>query len=366
MKQLITFICALLLAEACQSSRDGNFSGIYTINAAAAIDTSAEVMSLKKLSQSIKIVPLETTEASLIKSVNDILLYKDNIIILNGGKCSVFSKEGKFLTDIGQKGNGPQEYLMIENIFVGNDTIYLYDSYKNQIYKFTLDNKYISSFKIDSTLSDFRGIAMIGESDFVVFTPDKGFPTTHKFLTFFNTAGELKDSLLRVSKLSQPANINWYFKEGTFVQNEKELRYKDVFNDTIYTIETNAGKYLTTPKYIFNLGKYKAVENARERVKQSFFAPKMYDPFSEMAKIELLGENSRYLFFLANGQRQYFFDKEENQLHKWIFTLPGYEQECKEDPTFFIPLLIDQSGNLLGVMRGKEENDNPQIVIAKF
>lgn len=366
MKQFIYFIGALLVISACQSPQNGAYSGIYTIHAEEAIDSSGEAISLKKIAKSILMIPLETSPTSLLKSVDEITLYKDYMIIVNGGKCSIFNKDGKFITDIGQKGNGPQEYLNVDNAFVKNDTIYLFDSYKGRIHKFTPDNKYISHFDIPSTLKGFRGIVMVGSDEFMAFSPDKGYTHKQKMLTFFNTTGVISDSLLRVSKLSQPSDVNWYFKECTFTQNGAELRYKDVFNDTIYTVENKGGKYAISPKYIFDLGKYKAVVDAREKVSKSFFSAKVYAPFSEMAKIELLGENDKFLFFLANDQRQYFFDKAENKLHKWNLTIPGYETNCLEDATFFTPLQIDKSGNLLGVMKSNDENDNPVVVIAKL
>lgn len=64
---------------------------------------------------SVKYIPLETTEESLISSIAALEIMDDRYYILNGTYTSIliFDKEGKFLHGIYTQGNGPKEYIRI-------------------------------------------------------------------------------------------------------------------------------------------------------------------------------------------------------------------------------------------------------------
>jgi hypothetical protein len=94
---------------------------------------------------SIKLVPLETKEESLIAQI-DKLYYTDDYIIIFDQKTMnifLFGADGKFIRKIGSKGNGPDEYSFFNDIqFSQTDSaIYAHERLLNRIYKYDLFGK---------------------------------------------------------------------------------------------------------------------------------------------------------------------------------------------------------------------------------
>lgn len=97
-----------------------------------------------------KFIPLETKDECLLATLVDVQFYKDKIFILDGyqkGQVMVFSLEGKFITRIGQTGDGPGDYLMPQKIHIDaqRNRITIVDIRLNRLIHYRLDDfKYIS------------------------------------------------------------------------------------------------------------------------------------------------------------------------------------------------------------------------------
>lgn len=321
-------------------------------------------MILENFAEKVIKIPLQSTDESLLDDITDIVPYKEYLLVLNGDKCSLFKQNGQFIAHLGNKGNGPQEYLRIEEAFAQNDTIYLYDSSKNRIHLFNLQGKYVNSTILQEDMRHSRGTAMLPDGQIAFYLPDKGINSSWRILTIFDRCGTIKDSIVMESKLSSISPINWYFKECSFTEYDGRIRYKYTFNDTIYNLHKHKGKFHTQPAYIFALGDAKAIENAREEVARTMMQPKMFDPFKKMVKIELIGESDKYLFFAAKNRKEYFYNKETGEVHKYKLFPKGLEEKCTTDTKFFVPLKLSSNGILWCVMQSGNDNDNPIIIKA--
>lgn len=348
MKKLL-FLCIVAVLCSCSSSD----TTVKTINAEQVAEKNAEIGTLVDLAERVEEIPLESCGGAMLDNISDIVPYKNLLLILNGGKCSLFNKEGNFISHLGTKGNGPQEYLYIEDAFARNDTIYLYDSSKNRILLFNQQGAYIKSVEFKENMGHSRGTAMLPNGQFAFYLPDKGEHPTWRTLTIFDASGAVVDSIARDSKLSRFSNINWYFKEGSFTEYKDVVNFKYTFNDTIYRLVDIKGKLHAQPAYVFALGSAAAIENAREEVIKTMMQPKMFDPFKTMAKIELLGESSKYLFFKINGERGYFYNKYSGEL-------------CKYNPEPYMPFKLDSGGSLWCVKASENGDNNPIIVRAEI
>lgn len=67
---------------------------------------------------SIELIPLETDSEHLVGGVTDLAIAGDSYIVMDLINNNIFrySADGKFLGCIGQKGNGPEEYIRINDI----------------------------------------------------------------------------------------------------------------------------------------------------------------------------------------------------------------------------------------------------------
>ena len=349
-------VCSAMIFAGC--SGNGSSKGeLLRITAGEAIGKEGTNIMLEELSEKVLEIPLETSDISLLDDISNIVPCKDHLLVLNGGKCSLFKEDGCFVAHLGNKGNGPQEYLYIEDAFVLKDTVYLYDSSKNKIYCFNFKGEYIRSNELQINLRHSRGAAMLPSGDIAFYLPDKGMSKEWRALTIMDTSGNLKDSIVMASKLASLSNINWYFKECSFVGDGKWVRFKYMFNDTVYNIIQSKGKYEIVPAYVFELGNYKAIENAREEVVRTMMQPKMFNPFQVMAKTELLGENKNLLFFMANGHRGYFFKKKTGEVLKYNISGSG---NAESDDTFKL-YFLDNNSILWGSIQ-KNVVSNPVIL----
>lgn len=78
---------------------------------------------LSSLVKDFQIVPLETNDSSLILDIRKVMCYKDYIYILDKStfRLLLFENNGKFIKQIGKRGQGPGEYLELLDFTI--DTI---------------------------------------------------------------------------------------------------------------------------------------------------------------------------------------------------------------------------------------------------
>lgn len=369
MEKLLWITLALSIT-ACTGSTP--FQSISHIPAETTITSKAVVIPLDEISKEINYIPLETKDESLVKEVRSFIFDKNHIYINDAERqCLKFARDGKFVCRIGSKGNGPNEYLHVTEVFLHDDKIHIYDAYSLSVLTYQLSGEFISRTALNGYLAGHMFVEMLPNGHMVTFTPDKGLSPKSPMLTFAQLSMQgsdvtIVDSIPHPNPLTEAGDVSWYFKEAQFAQKGKEQLFKCTFNDTLYSITEKEGKYTILPKYIFDLGPYAAIGDARAQTYKSFRSPQAFDPFKTMARIELLGESKQYVFYSANDEPAYFFDKDNGMVNKWLFFIKGKEKECEENPKFYTPIEIDSTGNLLGIMPADNEEDNPVLVIAEL
>jgi len=87
-----------------------------------------EILNISDIANSITYIPLETNDHVLIKEIEHIIYEREKIIIYNrvltNAVCMIFNNEGRYLRNIGNVGQGPEEYLYLANIYSYNDSIF--------------------------------------------------------------------------------------------------------------------------------------------------------------------------------------------------------------------------------------------------
>ena len=95
-----------------------------------------------------EVIPLETTDSSLIVYPFEAIEYKENLYIydLHLAKTCVFDQKGKFIRQIGRKGQGPGEYSWLQSISIDkkNDVLHLIEPI-GKFHDFALDGKLIAT-----------------------------------------------------------------------------------------------------------------------------------------------------------------------------------------------------------------------------
>ena len=98
----------------------------HTSDGASVIQVTLEpsVPSYKDIFERVEVIKLESNPMSLIGYLDKTICIGDSIVILDMGRSSVFmfSPEGRFLNTVGQRGDGPEDYLMCYDIAYNSAT----------------------------------------------------------------------------------------------------------------------------------------------------------------------------------------------------------------------------------------------------
>lgn len=139
----------LLVLTGCfgHSANTGQEDNIVTLDA----DFNSESPSYTDFFDRVETIPLETNDSSLIATASKILVADDRIVILDFKSSTVkkFLSDGSYLGQIGNKGQGPEEYLMVYDISYNKDRQYLSMlSPYGEIVNYTLDNKFVDRVEL--------------------------------------------------------------------------------------------------------------------------------------------------------------------------------------------------------------------------
>ena len=109
MKYLFLLIIFIIIFSSCQP----------TINEKSISVDIGKISSLppETLFTSARIIPLETTDSSLMAQIDKVLVHKKTIYLLDARQniVFVFNDNGNFLFKINQKGRGPEEYNFLRS-----------------------------------------------------------------------------------------------------------------------------------------------------------------------------------------------------------------------------------------------------------
>ena len=107
----------------------------------------AQPMNLADFVESIQLVPLETTDESLIKQIRRMVMQDGKVYIQNDlQNVLVFDENGKFLLSTAKRlGQGPEDYFMMTSMDVTDDgLISIYEGFRIQEYDMNL--KLVNSY----------------------------------------------------------------------------------------------------------------------------------------------------------------------------------------------------------------------------
>ena len=141
-RKLLILLAVCLCVAACQTD---NTDMLKTIPVDVEQDLS---VNLSEIADDIKKVSLELTDESLITAIGKVV-YADGMLIVNdrGRRVLVFNKEGRFLRQIGSRGQGPGEYTAIFDIAYDSDKKILYIISSGNILSYNIDGVFINEYK---------------------------------------------------------------------------------------------------------------------------------------------------------------------------------------------------------------------------
>ena len=290
-KEWLYAVGLVCLVSACtgtsQSSADGLCS---SIDVAGAMEKPAE-LKLSELGSDVRYVPLETTDSCLVGGSPNILLLDKEIVVFSRQTCFIFDKEnGKFLSKVGHLGDDPEAYSTAAPTYNDVNGLLYFMRRPGKLQKYDLQGNYRGGVTIPTppdSPSDFSFTDSVIIGRYGNIVGDNG-----RALLLFNETGEQLDTVpsllsvlpnrgvddinsISVKKQGNAGIILTTFKSGDasasvagipfLWKSDNKIRYKENFNDTIYTVEGNE----LTPYIAFSTGKWHWGAEARTESKDN-------------------------------------------------------------------------------------------------
>ena len=398
MKQIFTFlIIGAFLA--CNKQNVPIKDNIINLEGAM---NSVETIQLSEITSDITYIPLETTDSSLIGEQADMRVFNDYILVSSANQSlKLFDRiTGKFLSTIGHIGIDPQGYAKD----AWGKVNYWIDSQKNLIYVlgwkndwqvYDVGNKYVNRIIVSDDLHCNLAQACFLITADTIYGQNK-LCIDHSAPTLFTynyksesleIIPDLKEDVLPLDELLSISNLlGNYVSYGGDLQMaifsgdrkfymainspslwkyQQEIRVKQAFNDTIYTIEKNR----LQPSWIFNLGNWHW--DYQDRLNVAGCENKI--------SIDYVLENENLLYFhfhtgfYSENQKAYcgIYQKKTGEVKvmdsdQWIdakFNQPLQIRNVSNNGKFCALLLPEKLSDELKEHLQVEEDDNPIIVM---
>lgn len=255
MIRYLSVIVLLFLTSGCWNSDNG--SELPVIDVVGALGTYRQVPMSEYISE-IEYIPLETGTDCLVGRADHVIVTDTRIIVGGFDECHAFTRDGKFLSDVGMVGRGPGEWEHFFGMSVDEDNGLVYLETFHRMFEYTMDGKYVRDFPKPIVGKEERGNYPL-PADNVVFLCDGMFlgyvgkehgQELFSWIVFDDTGATVKEFKNHVKFDKE------HFSAGVFnpaVMVSESTWVKESVNDTLFTVTMQDG---LTPRFVFNRGRY--------------------------------------------------------------------------------------------------------------
>lgn len=183
-----------------------------------------------KLIDKIEITRLEETDESLLSYVRDVYLTKENEVVFISGKESniyIFSSSGELLSLMNRKGEGPEEYVGIQDFWLEGDTVAIYSKGK-YIKRYGLEGNFISS-----TDMNYQAGHMLHYSDGYALDMFFSVVDDSLFCNVLTLDKELQRGEM-LMRSAQPKGFNIFASNNSLAKYKNSFLYQRIMSDTVY------------------------------------------------------------------------------------------------------------------------------------
>jgi len=253
----LTLAMALVVTLAGCGER-GAGGDLPVIDVAGALGTYRQVP-MSEYIEEVEYIPLETGADCLVGRTNDIIVTDDRIIIGAFNECHMFTREGKFLSDVGRVGRGPGEWEHFFSMSADEENDLIYLGTYDKMFAYTMGGKYVRDFlkpivrkdKMDRMYPIPANYAVhLRDNTFLGYTDNDLGQEPLNWVIFDDTGTTVKafENHVKFDKESFSGiafDPSIMASESTWV--------KEGVNDTLFTVSLKDG---LTPRFVFDFGKY--------------------------------------------------------------------------------------------------------------
>lgn len=202
------------------------------------------------------VIPLETTDSSLLSGIDLYGEFNDKLILSSDNMIYFFLKDGRFDHKINKQGVGPNEYICINDLAINktNQLIYVHDFSKRMINIYTEYGEYINSIRNDS----IAALKFDKNNHFVAtYSPSEQWMyQVGIYDTLFNSKGVF------LKKQHETNNVNLFTINSIFNFGGDNYVY---ISDTLYRIHSNSAE----PFLSIDKGRLKLPQELENQINKS-------------------------------------------------------------------------------------------------
>ena len=202
-------------------------------------------VSIDSLLDTCFFVVLESNSESVIGNVDEIVITKDNIVVLDRFQTQsifIFDREGRYINRIHRPWKGPGEYTQPYDIVVSewDGQILLLHGYPSKIIKYNFEGEFLGEIKLTIR---YEALTISDDGDIILYiepnTRKSGNPAGHinayfSRLLIINPRGDFKYT---GGYLDRAFEDNYTSKIHYGIMNNNGLiSFQPIFNDTIFQV----------------------------------------------------------------------------------------------------------------------------------
>lgn len=319
----ITYTHLILFFVFISASSCNNSSNIVDSKILSVDISNIKEVSFFELFSKIELIPLETTDKSLIKDIEKIVFFDNKYFILDyrNAEILVFNLSGKYLHKISEKVNGPNQYFNIGDFYIDelNKTINILAPVNKSMYEYDISGNFITKYKLPDINGSYNKVNIINKDTLAFWTFD--YDNRMKFYS--------KDKDLIISETFQEAenilnNFSFVFPYKTYIARSS--------SNSIYNITKDAE---VVEDYKWDFGIYNNSINQINKFEQLTsndihqYAPKILNSENINIILTLHGASSQYYYtqlWRKNKRINVFYNKDDRN-NSYVFdkTIEGAE-----------------------------------------
>ena len=332
MKKLFQALFLSLLCYACSSSeKQQQLKAFIEIDMVPLIEGEAQKMPLQEWAKSVRFIPLETNEDILIAGIGNVFQRGDTLLVYHSERLSLFDMNGKYLCDIGSKGQGPGEFTNIRDVLVHDNLIYVQEmGYRFKVYDW--DGNFVKKLVLPRKVCGL--IAYPGKEEMLGYVNNR---TGDESVRFYVMKDEqVLDSVPNPFIYTRGSGAIMLTQIPEFYPSRGSLSaFTEVNSDTVYWVDEHLQ---THPYVVFHMGKYLYTRQERFNTTASDM---MGTTFSHKHEFFVVGEMGDNIFIRKGAgklrnDRTYCYNKQTKEVHKLFLT---YSEEGLDflQGTSFVP-----------------------------
>jgi len=307
--QFIIFFAASLLLVGCNSKNPKTYTGLmYEIDFEQCLSTEQQ-MFLSEIADTVEYIELKTPDDIVIANIINVISYNDFMLLRHREGVSLFHKDGRFIRNVGAKGQGPGEYVVSTAIAIDTKRkeILVYSNKKLLYYDF--EGVFLRS--IEHTLYFTR---LIGISDSIIWLVGEYATNDEKYKAFAIPSNGRFDTLAFIPNENYGVAISGRQVRSGSPMTKFSYQYNDdlyfkgnEYNDIIWKLSG----LNSIPYTYINMGKYKMPVEY-----QSWFSEDEHKMNSDRYRgVSNIQEDDNFFYLIS---RSYKFQESTTRLGRYV------------------------------------------------